>query len=363
VPGSDYALDEKETGGKTKDGVGLLLGVTQVMTRNWLSEFNVSIDRFHGYLNDPYKFTSIINSAGGTVGYVYENRPDERTRKSAYWENRVAWNSRISTALSLRYMSDDWGVCSDTAQLHPRWSLSNGDRYIEPTVRWYRQTAGHGLANEFLAARELIIRQKDDRIGGIERHPRVDASSAGRSGPIRVGLARRRLGCQRIDRGAGREAQPVNEQGSDGEKCKGCQQPIFHSLLRDADALEGVALFSVPNRIHSRTRRRCRTCRHIRAPPKYRLAERKPPTVLLRTLLGKALEHFMSTYPSPHAALRLVTLLWLTLITVDLAQGESPENIYDPSLPRDSESWGRLMHCHMREHMDFGFMNLVSAQS
>jgi hypothetical protein len=141
VPGSDYALADKQTGGKTKDGVGALLGVTQVMTRNWLSEFNISVDRFTGYLNDPYKFISIINSAGGTTGYEYENRPDQRTRKSAYWENRVAWNSRLSTALSLRYMSDDWGVRSDTAQLHLRWSFSNGDRYIEPTYRWYRQTA------------------------------------------------------------------------------------------------------------------------------------------------------------------------------------------------------------------------------
>jgi hypothetical protein len=141
VPGSDYALAEKQTGGKTKDGVGLLLGVTQVMARNWLSEFNVSADRFTGYLNDPYKFTSIINSAGGTAGYEYENRPDQRIRKSAYWENRVAWSSEISTALSLRYMSDDWGVRSDTAQLHLHWSLSDRDRYIEPTVRWYRQTA------------------------------------------------------------------------------------------------------------------------------------------------------------------------------------------------------------------------------
>ena len=141
VPGSDYELAEKQTGGKTKDGVGVLLGVTQVMTRNWLSEFNVSVDRFHGYLNDPYKFTSIIDSAGGTTGYEYESRPDQRTRKSAYWENRVAWSSQISTALSLRYMSDDWGVRSDTAQLHLRWTLSNRDRYIEPTIRWYRQTA------------------------------------------------------------------------------------------------------------------------------------------------------------------------------------------------------------------------------
>jgi Protein of unknown function (DUF3570) len=152
VPGSDYELAEKQTGGKTKDGIGVLLGVTQVMTRNWLSEFNVSIDRFHGYLNDPYKFTSVINSAGGTAGYEYEDRPDQRTRKSGYWENRVAWNTRISTALSLRYMSDDWGVRSDTAQLHLRWSLSNRDRYIEPTVRWYRQTAADFYTPFILAA-------------------------------------------------------------------------------------------------------------------------------------------------------------------------------------------------------------------
>ena len=141
VPGSDYALAEKQTASKTKDGVGVLLGVTQVMTRNWLSELNISVDRFHGYLNDPYKFTSIINSAGGTTGYEYESRPDERTRRSAYWENRVAWSSQMSTALSLRYMSDDWGVRSDTAYLHLRWTLPNRDRYIEPTIRWYRQTA------------------------------------------------------------------------------------------------------------------------------------------------------------------------------------------------------------------------------
>src|SRR6202522_4177129 len=90
VPGSEYELAEKQTGGKTKDGVGVLLGVTQVMTRNWLSEFNVSIDRFHGYLNDPYKFTSIISSAGGTTGYVYENRHDERPAKRGYWDTRCA---------------------------------------------------------------------------------------------------------------------------------------------------------------------------------------------------------------------------------------------------------------------------------
>jgi hypothetical protein len=142
VPGSDYALFEK-TGHKTKNGVGALLGVTQVMTRNWVSEFNVSVDRFKGYLNDPYKITSIIDSAGNTTGYEFESRPDQRTRKSAYWENRVALGGQVSTGLSLRYMRDDWGVRSDTAQLHLRWSFSNRERYVEPTFRWYRQTAAN----------------------------------------------------------------------------------------------------------------------------------------------------------------------------------------------------------------------------
>jgi len=138
-PGSDYALADK-TGNRTKDGVGILLGVTQVMTRTWLSEFNVSVDRFHGYLNDPYKFTSILDASGATTGYQYESRPDQRLRKSGYWENRVAWDA-LSTALSLRYMSDDWAVHSVTAQLRVRWNLPGEQSYIEPSVRWYRQTA------------------------------------------------------------------------------------------------------------------------------------------------------------------------------------------------------------------------------
>lgn len=139
VPDSDYATFDKD-GKKTKDGVGALLGLTQVMTRHWLSELNLSWDRFHGYLNDPYKITSVLDTAGNTLGYVYESRPDERTRKSAYLENRVAWNNG-SAGLSLRYMQDDWGIHSDTAQAHVHFSFANRQQYLEPSIRWYRQSA------------------------------------------------------------------------------------------------------------------------------------------------------------------------------------------------------------------------------
>jgi len=136
---SDYAAFAK-TGNQSKNGAGILFGVTQVMTRHWLTELNLSADRFSGYLNDPYKITSVIDPIGGTTRYVYENRPDTRTRRSAYWENRVG-GDRSSSTLSLRYVRDTWGSSSDTAQLRIRWWTASRDQYLEPTVRWYRQTA------------------------------------------------------------------------------------------------------------------------------------------------------------------------------------------------------------------------------
>jgi len=167
VPGSDYASFEK-TGGKSKDGVGALLGVTQVMTRNWLTEFNLSVDRFKGYENDPYKITSLIDSAGNTTGYAYESRPDQRVRKSAFWDNRVGLDT-LSFAVSARYMSDDWGVRSDTAQLQVRWSLGDRDRYIEPTVRWYRQTAADFYTPWIMKAAAPITgyESSDSRLGAF----------------------------------------------------------------------------------------------------------------------------------------------------------------------------------------------------
>ena len=139
IPLSDYSAFEKE-GNKSKNGVGALLGVTQVMTRTWLTQVNFSVDRFSGYLNDPYKLVSVLDGGGNTTGYEYENRPDSRTRRSVFLENRVGWN-RASAALSLRYMTDTWGIHSDTAQVHFRWWSPTRQQYVEPTVRWYKQSA------------------------------------------------------------------------------------------------------------------------------------------------------------------------------------------------------------------------------
>lgn len=149
VPLSNYGDFAKE-GNKSKNGAGALLGLTQVMTRTWLTQVNLAVDRFSGYLNDPYKIVSVLDPAGDTTGYVYESRPDSRTRKSVYLDNRLGWD-RTSMGLSLRYMADSWGIHSETAQVHLRWWSPTRQQYVEPTVRWYHQTAAD-FFQPFLAA-------------------------------------------------------------------------------------------------------------------------------------------------------------------------------------------------------------------
>jgi len=141
VAGSDYTLFEKQ-GDHTKHDANVVLGLTQIMTRRWLADVNVSYDQLNGYLNDPYKIVSLVDSLGSVTGYLYEKRPDRRSRTSVFLENRLALD-RASAGLTLRYMSDDWGIHSETAQLKLRWSNPQRDRYLEPQLRWYRQTAAN----------------------------------------------------------------------------------------------------------------------------------------------------------------------------------------------------------------------------
>lgn len=142
VPLSDNLLFDKTTGSQHKNGAGVLLGLTQVITPQWVAELNLSADRFTGYLNDPYKIISVLDPLGNTTGYLYERRPDERTRRSVYLENRVGWG-RASVALSMRYMTDDWQVHSETVQLTPRLWMAARTQYLEPTFRWYHQSAAY----------------------------------------------------------------------------------------------------------------------------------------------------------------------------------------------------------------------------
>lgn len=138
VPGSDYELYEHE-GSQSKTVSGALVGVTQVLARNWLMDLNYTYDHSSGYLTDPYRILSVLDGAGNVSGYRYENRPDTRGRQSLYWVNKVALGPTVLD-ISYRRSKDSWGIGSDTVEAHVRIDLRRG-MYLEPHARWYHQSA------------------------------------------------------------------------------------------------------------------------------------------------------------------------------------------------------------------------------
>ena len=140
----------KRNGGESKDVLDLLLGFTQVLNRTTVLRVNYSYSDSSGYLNDPYKLLSVVDPLTGDtlvrvpVGqgpdgvYVFESRPDKRTKQSLYAEVKHAFGTPVMH-FAYRYMTDDWGIDSNTAEVRVRWPL--GDGYIEPQLRYYTQSA------------------------------------------------------------------------------------------------------------------------------------------------------------------------------------------------------------------------------
>jgi len=125
----------------TRNVIDLLFGVTQVIDRTSLFQINLSLSESDGYMTDPYKLVSVVDDVSGQpTDQLFESRPDSRSRQSLYGKyKKTLANDDIFTA-SYRYMTDDWGVDSNTFDFAYRFKFSNG-YYLQPRLRLYDQTA------------------------------------------------------------------------------------------------------------------------------------------------------------------------------------------------------------------------------
>ncbi len=123
-----------------KTTVDLLLGVTQVINRRMIMQLNYSHSKVDGYLTDPFKIVSVVNSLGLSTNQLYEKRPDNRTKHSLFWQTKYHFTHNIID-FSYRYFWDDWDITSHTLDTRYTIPLSNG--YIEPHVRLYSQDAAN----------------------------------------------------------------------------------------------------------------------------------------------------------------------------------------------------------------------------
>ena len=124
----------------------LLFGVTQIIDRKTLVQFNYGFAISDGYHNDAYKITSVLTASGDLIAanglngtYLYESRPDSRAKHSLYAKAKRYLSGDV-VDISYRYMWDDWEVASSTVDFHYRKNFNKG-WYLEPHFRYYSQEA------------------------------------------------------------------------------------------------------------------------------------------------------------------------------------------------------------------------------
>lgn len=126
-----------------KNVTEILIGITQVIDRSTLMQFNFTHGKDDGYLTDPYKILSVVDGGTGDTRvvdpYLYEKRPDQRARQSLYWKMQHQFTQDVLTT-TYRYYWDDWGTKSHMADLRYRWEMSGGN-YLQPHLRYYQQGA------------------------------------------------------------------------------------------------------------------------------------------------------------------------------------------------------------------------------
>lgn len=129
----------RQTGTDDKTTVDLMFGVTQIINRRMLMQFNYGLSMSDGYHTDPFKVLSVVNDQGLTQSLVHEDRPTDRTRHNFYWQTKYALDSGVAD-ISYRYATDDWDINSHTIDSRFRFNLTD-NTYIQPHFRYYQQGA------------------------------------------------------------------------------------------------------------------------------------------------------------------------------------------------------------------------------
>lgn len=149
----DVPLAGRSGSSDDKQVIDLLLGVTQVLGRHTLLRVNYSYSDSSGYLTDPYKVVTVVDPVSGepvvrtppdgATGpggvYLFERRPDSRTRQGLYAGLRQDFSGKVLD-VSYRYSTDDWEVDSHTLEGRLRVPLGEAS-YLEPHLRYYTQSA------------------------------------------------------------------------------------------------------------------------------------------------------------------------------------------------------------------------------
>ncbi len=146
------------------------VGLSQILTKNWILDFGYEAITDEGYLNNPYRQVRFSDS---TVpkGYSYEPElyPNTRTSNAVALRTKYYLPYRAALHGEYRYFEDTWGIEAHTAELgytHP-WK----DRWIfKAKYRYYTQSKADFYSDMFNRSEETNFRARDKELSTFNAH-------------------------------------------------------------------------------------------------------------------------------------------------------------------------------------------------
>ncbi len=136
-------------GSGTKNTVELIAGLTYVINKRTIAQLNIAGASVKGYMNDPYKIFSIVDTNDIEYDQYYEARPNSRTRTSLTFNlNHQLYPENHILNFSYRYFTDDWDIKSHTLDVLYRVNLS-AQTHLVPHFRFYKQSRAYFYSNSF----------------------------------------------------------------------------------------------------------------------------------------------------------------------------------------------------------------------
>ncbi|PTQ83706.1 DUF3570 domain-containing protein [Nitrosomonas ureae] len=150
------------------------LGLTQVLNKNALIDANIGYTHSSGFLENPYKATSIIfidpaslnnSSITGDVRALIEQRPDIRNQVAlnAKYIQYINWFN-AAMHLGYRLSVDDWGVNTHTFDASWVQPIGSSGWTLTPRIRYYSQDAA-SFYRPYLFSQQTYSRQAVDSLG------------------------------------------------------------------------------------------------------------------------------------------------------------------------------------------------------
>ncbi|MBF0430571.1 MAG: DUF3570 domain-containing protein [Fibrobacteria bacterium] len=150
----DKLFPQTREGTEDIDVLTIDAGITQLISKSALIEFNLSWSRYEGYLSNPYEVITLIEN--NTFRYAEPAHPGERNKLAIGSRTRFMITERTAIQAGYRFYQDDWDINSHTLRL--LFNLYNGKKSILYTfkTRHYLQSKAEFFKEEYSGTEDYM---------------------------------------------------------------------------------------------------------------------------------------------------------------------------------------------------------------